>query len=119
METKFTAWQDDTTLDFYGMFHGAQSSRLLYQFSGGERQLAAVSFQVVINRLFAAGVDWIALDEPSTHVDAAYRPKLVSAIMQMAGRPEFKDMQMVIVDHSVEFASSVSSPIMLQKQTQS
>lgn len=115
MDTKFSAWQDETTLEFYATFHGGDQTRMLYQLSGGERQLASIGYQVVINRLFAAGVDWIAFDEPTTHVDAAYRPALVQAFLRMMQREELKDTQMFVVDHSVEFTNAISDPIVLVK----
>lgn len=116
VDAKFSAWQDETTLEFYATFHGTDQTRMLYQLSGGERQLASVGYQVVINKLFAAGVDFIAFDEPTTHVDAAYRPKLVQAFTRMLQRDDLKDLQIFVVDHSVEFANAISDPIVLTKE---
>jgi DNA repair exonuclease SbcCD ATPase subunit len=115
IDSKFSAWQDETSLEFYGTFHGSDQTRMLYQLSGGERQLASVGYQVVLNKLFAAGVDMIAFDEPSTHVDATYRPRLVHAFTKMLQREDLKDFQIFVVDHSIEFANAISDPIVLAK----
>lgn len=115
VDARFTCWQDERTLEFFVSFHESGKTRYVYQASGGERQLASVTYQLVINRLFATGIDWIAFDEPTTHVDDQYRPKMVSAFTRMQQRPELRSMQIIVVDHCHEFVSAVSDPIVLTK----
>jgi len=114
MEASFTAWQDPETLEFHAKFHETGNTRKLRQLSGGERQLASIGYQLVINRLFAHGLGWIAFDEPTTHVDDTFRPRIATTLANLRDTaPELE--QIWVVDHSVELGAVVSEPVVLRK----
>lgn len=120
LEATFTAWQEPQNLEFFCQFmtnDGDAKVRRVYQTSGGERQGAIVAYWWVINQLFASDLGFIMFDEPTTHVDARVRPTMARMFQHLARQAAEIGLQVVLVDHAVEFLSVFPRAIQLEKTT--
>ncbi len=93
----------DETLSFVATFPSGRKQRAK-RLSGGQRVLLALLFRIVVNIRFAAGIDFIGLDEPTAYLDkksiAAFRPLFERLRELMAQR----GLQCLMITHEEELA---------------
>lgn len=103
----------DETLSFVATFPSGRKQRAK-RLSGGQRVLLALLFRIVVNIRFAAGIDFIALDEPTAYLDkksiAAFKPLFERLRELMAQR----GLQCLMITHEDELAPLFDTVVSLE-----
>jgi exonuclease SbcC len=74
-----------------------------YRLSGGQQVLAAMAFLMALSEVLSE-LDFIILDEPTTHLDENRRKELVSVLENLRRVP-----QLIIVDHHSELLAAADT----------
>lgn len=103
----------DETLSFVGIFNSGRRQRAK-RFSGGQKVLLALLFRIAANIRFAAGIDFLGLDEPTAYLDkksvAAFKPLFERLRELMAQR----GLQCLMITHEDELAPLFDKVITLE-----
>lgn len=103
----------DETLSFVGIFNSGRRQRAK-RFSGGQKVLLALLFRIAVNIRFAAGIDFLGLDEPTAYLDkksiAAFKPLFERLRELMAQR----GLQCLMITHEDELAPLFDKVVKLE-----
>ena len=89
--------------DYEFLVTRAGHQRHAYRLSGGQQVLASMAFLMALSEVLSE-LDFLILDEPTTHLDESRRKELVSVLENLRRVP-----QLIIVDHHPELLAAADT----------
>lgn len=81
--------------------------------SGGQKVMLGIAFRFAICRLFAAGLGFVVLDEPTVMLDNDHVDIVAEMLNNIKGHALNAGLQLIVVTHSLPLASTFDSVIRL------
>jgi exonuclease SbcC len=93
----------ELTEDYQFLVTRAGYKRHAYRLSGGQQVLASMAFLMALSEVLSQ-LDFLILDEPTTHLDENRRKELVNVLENLRRVP-----QLIIVDHHPELLEAADT----------
>jgi exonuclease SbcC len=94
----------ELTEDYQFLVTRAGCKRHARRLSGGQQVLASMAFLLALSEVLSQ-LDFLILDEPTTHLDESRRKELVNVLENLKRVP-----QLIIVDHHPELLAAADTP---------
>jgi exonuclease SbcC len=91
------------TEDYEFIVTRAAHKRHAYRLSGGQQVLASMAFMLALSEVLSQ-LDFLVLDEPTTHLDENRRKELVNVLENLRRVP-----QLIVVDHHPELLAAADA----------
>jgi len=81
--------------------------------SGGQKIRLSLAFLLAINHIVLTDLNFLVLDEPSTHLDDEGKQSLRDIIENLVQKSKGSERQIIVVDHAKELDSAFNSKLTL------